>query len=324
MARKAESFPPVLVVSGEQVLLRQRFLRHLVTTQKAAGWTIVTVDGKDPLGVRDALQDAGMIVQQKILAVVENPEKVDLELLQRHAESKDADVTLLLVIDGEPDGRTKFGKLVKKDLAAVHKGFPLPDSWKADEVASSFVVEEAQRHGKTIRPAVAGALVARVGSDLGMLAFEIDKMARLADAQGLNTIDTDEVRGGMAPIAEASVFPISAALGTRDKKKLLVSMERVRQTAGSAATMRVARFLGSEVIKWMQAAHLDALPPKAAATELGMNPWYFEEKILPPARRWGKEGTVRLVADLAATERAVLNGAVNPWLVLTSRLVSAC
>lgn len=101
-------------------------------------------------------------------------------------------------------------------------------------------------------------------------------------------------------------------------------MERLRQTAGSDATMRVARFLGTEVLKWMQAAHLEALPPKAAATELGLHPWYFQDKILPPAKRWGKEGTVRLVADLAATERAVLNGAVNPWMVLTSRLVSAC
>jgi hypothetical protein len=149
-------------------------------------------------------------------------------------------------------------------------------------------------------------------------------MSLLADARGTAVLDKDVVKGAMASIEEASVGPIIEALAVRSRKRLSRALVRVRKTSRYDPTMRVCRFLGSSVLRWLQAAHLDALPPKAAASELGLNPWYFENKILPPARRWGKAGTIQLASDLAASERAVLNGAVNPWVVLTTRLLAAC
>jgi len=321
---KAETFPPVLVVSGGQVVLRRRFLQQVIRAQQEAGWSVVQVDGSDPASVRDALQGGGLFDEGNTLAVVEKPHKMNLELLELHHESKGGDVTLLLNIEGEPDGRTKFGKLVKKKMVGVHKGFPKPTEWKAPEVAVEFVLAEAKAHDKTIRPALAHALVQRVGTDIGMLAFEIQKMSLLADSFGSCVIEQREVKGGMAAIAEASVGPIIEALATRNRKRLSKALARLRKTSKADPTMRICRFLGSSVLKWVQAAHLDALPPKAAAQELGINAWYFENKILPPAKRWGKAGTVSLAADLAASERAVLNGAINPWMVLTTRLMAAC
>ena len=325
MAAKADRFPPVLVVSGGQHLLRQRFLREVIETQRGEGWAILMVDGSDRVAVRDAMQGGDLFGGQRTLAVVSNPSKVDLDLLKGHQESAEYDVTLLLHIEGLPDGRTKFGKFVKKDLAGVHKFFPKPSSeWKAREAAVEFVSSEAASYGKTMRTPLIHALVDRVGVDLGVLAFEVSKMAMLADSRSTDAIDLPEVKGGMAAIAEASVFPILSALGSRDRKKLSRALGRTRKTSKADPTMRICRFLGSSVIKWMQASYLDALPPKEAASELGINPWHFENNILPPAKRWGKAGTVRLIGDLAAAERAVLNGARNPWLVLVSRLLSAC
>jgi len=323
MAKKAEKYPPLLVVSGSEDLLRQRFIKHVKATQKAAGWIVEDTDGTDPAAVRDALEGGGLFTTANVLAVVHQPQKMDLDLLTRHHESKDYVTTLLLHIEGEPDGRTKFGKFVKK-LAAVHRGFPKPTEWKAPEVAAGFIVEEAKLHGMSITPALAHALVSRVGADLGMLTFEIEKMALLAEAAGVTVIGTDQIKGGMAPIAEASVAPISDALAARNVKKLSRALVRVRQTTSTDPTMRISRFLGSSVQRWLQAVHLDNLPPAAAAAELKMNPWYFENKILPAAKRWGKEGTVRLATDLAASERALLNGAISPWTVLTARLLAAC
>ena len=322
MAKKKDVFPPLVVVSGGEVLLRRRFVQNMVSVQRAEGWSIENVDGSDPSAVRDVLAP-GLFVPGKVLAVVHTPEKIDLDLVGQHQASKDYTTTLLLHLDGEPDGRTKFGKFLK-GLGDVHKTFTKPTEWKAPEVAVEFVLAEALSYRKTMRPSLAEALVERVGSDLGMLAFELQKMALLADARGLEAIDKAEVRGGMAPIAEASVGPIADALALRNRKRLSKALSKVHETTKTDPTMRISRFLGAIVLKWMQAAHLDALPPKAAAQELGLHPWYFETKILPPARRWGKARTVQLVADLAAAERAVFNGAINPWVVLTSRLLSSC
>jgi|SaaInlLV_10m_DNA_2_1039722.scaffolds.fasta_scaffold05902_4 DNA polymerase III delta subunit len=322
MAKKPDKFPSLLVVSGSEVLLRRRFLKHIKATQLAAGWGVEDVDGSDSMAVRDVL-DGGMFVVGNVLGVVHTPQKMDLDLLAKHHAAKDYEVTLLLHIEGEPDGRTKFGKFVKK-LGNVHKGFPKASEWDAPKVAAKFIHSEVKDQGMTIRPALASALVSRVGSDLGMLAFEVQKMVLLAQTAGVTAIEAEQVKGAMAPIAEAAVAPIMDALATRNRKRLSKALAQIRRTSRGDPTMRICRFLGSSVTRWVQAAHLDNLPPRAAAGELGINPWFFENKVLPPARLWGKAGTVRLAADLAASERAVLNGAVSPWTVLTARLLAAC
>lgn len=323
MAKKSDKFSPLLVVSGDQDLLRRRFVAEVVATQRAAGWEILELDGAVPGAVREAL-DGDMFTPRTTLAVVLNPEKVDLDLLVRHQQATDYLTTLLLHIEGEPDGRTKFGKAVKTLWAAVHKGFPVPPDWKAPAVAADFIQAEVKRHGLTLQAALATALVDRCGTDLGTLAFEVEKIGILAQLAGVQEIDAKHVRGGMAPIAAASVFPIVDALAVKNSKKLSKALNALRKTSKDDPTMRVSRLLATNVTRWLQATYLDALPPKAAAEELGVHPWVFETKVLPAAKRWGKQGAIQLVADLAASERAVLSGAVDPWTVLTTRLLWAC
>lgn len=322
MKKSSDKFPPLMVVSGGQDLLRRRFVKQVISTQKTAGWAILEVDGLVPGDVSEALA-GDMFSPTQTLAVVTNPEKVDLDLLEAHHASKDYITTLFLVVEGEPDGRTKFGKAVK-GWSEVHKSFPLPTEWKAAEVAAKFVQEEVQRYGQQIADGLATALVQRSGTDLGVLAFEVEKIAILAKLAGTKVIEPKHVAQGHAPIAEASVLPVVDALAAKQAKKLARYLAEVRRTSKDDQTMRVSRLIASSATKWMQASYLDALPPKAAAEELGVHPWYFENKVLPAARRWGKGGTVKLITDLAAAERAVLSGAVDPWLVLTSRLLSAC
>ena len=54
MAKKKAEFPPVLVVSGSQELLRLRFLRGMKATQAAAGWDVEDVDGRNASAIADA------------------------------------------------------------------------------------------------------------------------------------------------------------------------------------------------------------------------------------------------------------------------------
>ena len=318
-----DDFPPLLIVSGSQTLLRTRFLKTVLDTQTVAGWKVEEVEGADASAVRDILEGGGMFSTQRVLAVVANPEKIDLDLLNRHSSEKNAPTTLLLHIEGEPDGRTKFGKWVKK-MAAIHKGFPKPSQWDQPKVAAQFAVDESKLYGLHLDARLSRALVGRVESDLGVLSFEIQKAAILAISDGSKEITSKHIKGAMAPIAEASVAPIVDALAVRNRKRLVKALAHFDQTTKGDQTIRICRFVGSSVLKWVAAVHLESLPPKAAADQLGVHPWYFETKILPPARRWGKTGTVRLASDLAAAERAVLNGAVSPWVVLTSRLLAAC
>jgi len=326
VARKTDKFPPLTVVSGGQDLLRRRFVAEVVSVQRAAGWDIIEVDGVLPGVVREAV-NGDMFNPRETLAVVLSPESADLELLERHHTSQGALTTLLLHIEGEPDGRTKFGKAVKTIWASVHKNFPLPTEWKAPQVAIEFVQAEATRQGFQMPVALAQALMERSGTDLGVLAFEMQKILILAKLAGVTVVDVFHVKGGMAPIAEASVMPIVEALARQQPKKLLKALNAFYRTSRddrSDLTIRISRLLASSITKWLQILSLDSMPPKAIAEELGVHPGFLENKLLPAARRWGKQGTIRLIADLAASERAVLNGAIDPWVVLTSRLLAAC
>lgn len=324
MAKKPDKFPPLLVVSGGQDLLRRRFLLGVMATQRAAGWKVVEVDALIPGAFQEALQGDPFGDAVPTLVVVSNPEKIPLELLERHAALSDYTTTLMLHLDGEPDGRTKFGKAVKGTWGPVHKSFPLPTDWQAPKVAVDFVQAEMSRLGFTIPVSLATILVERAGADLGVLAFEVEKIAILAKLDGVTTIDPKHIKGGMAPIAEASVFPISEALAAKQPKKLMKALTALRRTSRDDPTMRVSRLLAASVMKWLQASYLTELPAKAAAEELKVHPWVYETKVLPALQRWGRPGTIQLVSDLAAAERAVLSGARDPWVVLTTRLLAAC
>jgi len=320
MAKK-DKFPPLLIISGSEGLLRRRFLASIVGAQRAEGWAIEHVDGNNLAEVRDALDGGGMFMDVRTLAVVHNPHKVSLKLLTEQVASKDYVTTLLLYLEKEPDGRTKFGKFVKTQ-SAHHKAFPLPDQWNGPKVATAFVLDEFRVYGKTLNPDLAGALVGRAGSDLGILAFEVQKISLLAgDAK---VITSTHIKGGMSEVAEAAVGPILDALASRNPKRLSRALAKVRETHHQDPTIHICRFLGPTVVRWMQVSYLDNMPPRAAASEIGMNLWYFENKILPASKRWGQRGTVQLIADLAHSERAVLSGALNGWVVLTSRLLASC
>lgn len=333
---------PLLIVYGWDFFCR-RIVQQIAETKRGEGWRVTSVAGSDHETLQGLTSMSDLLVSAPhVLAIVTDPEDAPLPLLEAHAEERDPVTVLLLHIDGEPDGRRKFGQWVKKQPKTRALFFGTPKPWDLPKEAARFAVAEAagtpfdspdcgikgfktRPHGKKLDMALANALVERAGSDFGVVAFEIEKAVTLANIQGSDTITPEILKATMASLLPVNIGPLIDALAARKKAALAKALARVRQTHKKEdPTMHVCRFLGESVVKWMQAAYLDALPVNEAAREVGINPWRYENIILPAARRWGREGTVRLVSDLAASERAVLNGAVSPWNVLSARLLAAC
>jgi DNA polymerase III delta subunit len=322
--KPAESTPPVLVVSGDEVYLRRQFLDSVVGKKRAEGWRVIEVEGTDKAGLRAALDD-NPFLSGMTLAVVEHPKQVDPDLLKRHMADQDPTTVLLLHFDGNPDYRTKLGKLVKEALAPHHKTFEAPKPYKAPEVAAAFVLAEVKQYGLTIEEKLVPAFVSRVGTSLGLLHFEVLKMAMLAQSQGVKVIGSDQIKGAMASLAEASVIPIAEALVARSQPRLYKALHHLYRTSKDDPTMKVCGFLGAAVQRWLGAAYLDpTMSVQQAAAEIRQSPWEYQRLTLPGAQAWGRAGTVELVQTLARAERAVLQGAHNPGLVLISGLLLAC
>ena len=314
----------LLLVSGAQAILRLRLVHQLIQANESAGVRIEHVDGAHDGAIGQAMAGS-MFFGGNSLAVVSNPHKGDLDLYREHRKAKNPSAVLLLHYEGDPKGNTKFGKFAKELGSKAHQQFAAPNKWKAADEAAEFVVREAkEQHGKKITGRLARALVQRAGSNFGVLVFELRKMALLATAAGSDSIEAEHVKQGMAELVEVDIGLLLDAFRTRNKRALTNILHRIRLRAPKDPTMMVCRLVGSEATKWLQAASLKHMPPKAAADELGINAWYFEKKILPVAKLWGLPDVIHLISVLAAGERGVLDGHDSPWIGLCCGLLSAC
>ena len=314
--------PALLVVSGKEGFLRRRFLAEFLEERRSDGVSIEIIDGEPPRSVEQAL-DGGMFFSQR-MAVVENPEKGNLDTYKAHAEVKDPQTILLLHVEGQPDGRTKFGKWVKSLSKKVHQNFPLPDKFKEEEAAITFLEEEVRRCGKSFgHPELSRALVSRCGYDFGFLALEVKKMVAIVDHHGTNIITSEILKGVLGSLTQSHVGPVIDALTKRDKAKLMKALSLI-PTKPRDPSMLISGALQKTVLRWFQVLNLDALPTQEMARILKANHWFIKNKVLPVAKHWGMRDILRLIEVLANAERSVLSGHINPWRGFCANLILAC
>ena len=318
------SDPPVVVISGDDDFQLRRFLKWFMKEMAEDGRTVQRTEGKR-IGETLAALSSVNLTGRKTLIVVDNPHQFDLSIIESHHKSKDSTAVLALYYEGKVKGNTKFGKLVKK-LKRHHKEHLKPKIWDADKVAIAFCMEESKNLGKLMTEDLAKAFVAVVGNDLGFLSFEILKAVRLAEFEKADSLTFDHVKRTKAALHEAEVFPILRALEDRRVDHLMRNLDQLRTTSKRDPTIRVCRMMQSMVFRWLTVTNLSqkGLSPNGIASQLGINPWYFRNKVFPSAQRWGEKGAIRLVKVLAASERSVLSGHVDPWIGFTARLIEAC
>lgn len=312
----------VIVVAGNDPFLRQRFVREIIRTKSKQGWVVQYADAAVSGELERALV-SGMFVVAETMIVVSNPSKANLEILKSHAEDKEASKVLVLVNEGKVRKNTKFGKWAASDPSRF-KEFLVPDKeYKLEDYAIAFTRADAKRLKHKISETLARAIVRRAGTDLGVLHFELVKAGVVAELEGSKEILPEHVKGTLARLTEASIIPVSDALGARDAKRLIRALDHVKMTTKNDPVIHLCRFLWASVKWWIGAAWCidKGMNHKEAATHLGLNPWRYSNFIAPPANRWGYSDLVALGHVLAISERAVLQGRISPWVGLEARLL---
>lgn len=317
----------VTAMTGDHEFYRRRMIQTTVRAQAKNGWKIRYVDGEDRSELTGAL--AGNVfsdeAEEYTLLIVENPDKADLKILEEHAQSGDPKTVLLLSYDGIPKKNSKFAKFLDA-LGKAHKQFLLPPEYQQAEKATEFCLAEAQSYGKVLEETNAQRIVAMVGTDLGLLSFEIQKMAFLAEAEGSKNIRAKHIRAGMAGLGQTHMQPLLDALVRRNPAEVASVLERLRKSEKDPI-MKICRFLGAVVLKWLVLADLQSrgMTPEDIAIRLkmsGTNPvWLLKEKRLPQIKLWPVDDLRRFIQVLARTERAVLGGHVSPEVEFLSGIL---
>ena len=82
-------------------------------------------------------------------------------------------------------------------------------------------------------------------------------------------------------------------------------------------------FVSRAATEWL---HVAALRGENAAEDeilsrTGKHRFLYRESLLPAAKRWGEEGLVTLIRNIASVERSVRSGHLHPWVELECALL---
>lgn len=316
---------PVFAISGNHEYLRNRELKQVVSKHREAGWKISYVDGSDTGSLVSALSPNDFLDDGAILVVVNKPEKAELDFLVSHFNSDDPELVALLYYEGNPKGNTKFGKFLAA-LKKNHVNFTAPKDWERDSKAVEFCLREVADRGKTMSKALIERVVLVDGSDLGFLSFEIMKFSMIADLDGDTEITAKHVKGTLAPLAEASLVPVVDAVALKNPVLVISAMNRLKANSKKDPTMALTYFLSNAATKWLCITDLRdrGVSVKDAAEALELNPWFYKNKLFPQASMWNRNDVVKLLNVIGDTRRSVLSGQINPWVILSARLLELC
>lgn len=315
------SEPGVFLVGGSDLHRRRLFLRRLLAARQREGWTVQWLTGADGAALAEVIGTAGVLFDNRTMAVVESPAKLPLALVRDQLLDPNPSVVVVLVVDSDK----AEGPVAEAVPEAARKFFPLPPYYKLDDAAALYAVEVARGMGMPLEADLARALVGRVGNDGGVVYYEVHKACALARATGANALTAAVLRGSLASLNESDGSGVVAALAERNVVRVATELNRYWTARRSDPTVELCgRVLSPAVLKWLQAAHLQRLgmSPAGAAGRMGANPWYWEHKVLPAARAWGVGGCARLLRVIAAGQLAVFSGGLSPWVRFNAQLLA--
>jgi DNA polymerase-3 subunit delta len=173
--------------------------------------------------------------------------------------------SLILVARGADQRKRLFAACIKAGAAIALA--PLADT----RAAEPWVVRLAEERGCRIAPAAAQELVERSGTDLGVLAGELDKLALRAGSGG--RIEVAQVRELVASVRAHQVEELTDRLARRDLAGAAIALRRL--LAEGEPPIRLVAFLAANLRRGLHVAELAeaGATPDEIAQRLGMPSW---------------------------------------------------
>lgn len=308
-------FDPIYMISGKEVFLRERYKREFLLAYSSSGGAIEEVNG-DQFALR--LSSRAFFKEDCLFLLPKVDEKC-YELLLKHEETPFEGVVVLIVSEETIKKKSPLGDLSVKIGPKRHIQFEPIAPYLQEKAAQKFLIKELRKEGLSLSLTTATKVVSEVGSDLGFLANEAWKMARLAKSLGVTEIEEDLCKRTVVKALESSLFPLVEAIGMKQPSLVVKQLKAIEDTH-SDPTMPVCRLVASSALKWLATRDLmerESLE-RSGSEILSVSPGHYQQ-LVKISSRWRVEDLFKLIDLCSKTENAVFGGAPNPWVYFCSR-----
>lgn len=216
---KKGTFKPIYWLEGDEPYFIDKVLNyaeHNILNESEASFNLTVFYGRDAEwpAVVNACRRYPMFAERQVVLLKEAQQMKQIEMLEGYVQNPLTSTVLVVAFkDKKIDGRSAFGKLVKKKAEYVESKkmyeSKLPE-WTRDMVNAK---------GFEIKPQALQLLIDHIGNDLSRLENEVDKVWLNLGTK--KTIDENDIEKYVGISKEFNAFELQAAIAKKDIAKAI-------------------------------------------------------------------------------------------------------
>lgn len=332
----AEKLHPIYFITGEEILLMQRFielLKHKVVPGSMEDFNLARFEEKS-FTVDMLLESCETlpVMAEKKLVIMKNPwfletkgaslDSRDEEKLKAYLSSPPETTCLAVFCERKPDGRKGITKLLKKTSCSVEF-----QRLKESDL-KKWVIIECEKRGKTISAKAQKALINNFDylsrnptQSLHDISSEIEKMAAY---MGSKKEITEEV------VKESSIYTfqndVFQLIDSLSQKKIAETQVRFRQLmADGEPVMKIIGFLRNQFKTMLRVKEMDQYGYTAAkmATKIKQHP-FAVQKSLKYSKNFEERKLIELLNRFNQLDRRLKSGKMDAISSMELMMVEIC
>jgi len=275
---KNKIYKPIYLLTGDESYYIDKVIDYIegnVLTEAEKSFNMTVLYGKDTdvRTVDSAAKRFPMMSNYQLVVVKEAHEMKDIESLSFYAEKPLKSTILVIVYKYKSlDKRKKLYKLIEK-TGVILESPKLYDN-KIPAWITSYLAEKKMN----IKPEALAMLSEFLGTDLGKIANELNKLAILLP-EG-TTITPDHVEKNIGVSKDYNIFELQKALGYKDVLKANRIVNYFEHNNKDAPMVVIISSLFTYFSQLLKIHSLKDNSQGAIASALGINP-YFVKDYLP-------------------------------------------
>lgn len=214
-----------------------------------------------------------MFADRTLVVVREAQALAKIEDLAVYTDSPLDTTVLVLVYRGNLDKRKSLYKSISKN------GMVLESTPVRDYEMTGWISEYYAGRGLSIEPQAAALLAESVGTDLGKVAVETDKLLKNLP-EGCTKVTLHDIEANVGISREFSIFELTRQLSSKDAPKALRTAAYIGASAKFAMPMATAALFThfNRILRYGALLQSTPNPSSEDKTKiLGVNPYFFRE-----------------------------------------------